>query len=296
MPLSKEDIKIINVFSIDDKGGNPCAVVDNADSLGPEEMQSLATHLKLPETVYILRKKQNLLLRFFATKKEHPLCYHGALGAAFYLCKLQGLNKIDLASYHNHTWLKIRCENNSVSMSIPHKGQFLKGIIYTEAACKLLNINKAIIDQNLPCVVFSLEHLKLFVPIKDRKSLFNITPQLRRITKWSKDNNVNGIYAYSRDTEHYDTDFVARSFNPLFSHQEDIATGTAAAALCQMISLSAPLLNDTFTIEQGANLNSPSKIHVEVSDKMIKIKGHAYFPKNNNKTRKPLCQHDLPSD
>lgn len=296
MPLSKEDIKIINVFSIDDKGGNPCAVVDKANFTSLKEMQSLATHLKLPETVYILRKKQNLLLRFFATKKEHPLCYHGALGAAFYLCKLHGLNKIDLASYHNHTGLQIRCENNSVSMSIPHKGQFLKGTIYTEATCKLLNINKAIIDKNLPCLVASVGHPKLFVPIVDRKNLFNLNPNLKLIAEWSSDNNINGIYAYSSDTEHSDSDYVGRNFNPLFSHQEDIATGTAAAALCQMISLSAPLLNDTFTIEQGANLNSPSKIHVEVSDKMIKIKGHAYFPKNNNKTRKPLCQHDLPSD
>lgn len=295
MPLSKEDIKIINVFSIENKGGNPCAVVDNADHLSPKEMQALASRLRQPETVYILRWQHMILLRFFATKREHPLCYHGALGAAFYLCKLGGLDKINLTSYHDYTWLKIRCENNIVSMSIPNKGQFIKGTIYTEAACKLLNINKAIIDENLPCVVFSIGNPKLFVPIKDRKSLFNINPRLRRITKWCKDNNINGIYAYSRDTEHSDSDFVGRNFNPFFSHQEDIATGTAAAALCRMISLSVPVIDYSFTIEQGAHLNSPSKIHVEVSDKIIKIKGYAYFPKNNNKTRKLLCQHDLRS-
>ena len=282
MPLSKEAIKIINVFSVGDKGGNPCAVVDNADHLSPKEMQSLATHLKLPETVYILRKQHLILLRFFATKREHPLCYHGALGAAFYLCKLRGLDEINLTSYHDYTWLNTRCENNSVSISIPYEGQFIKGTIYTETACKLLKINKAIIDQNLPCVVFSIgnpRNPKLFVPIKDRKSLFNINPRLRSITKWCKDNNINGIYAYSRDTEHYDTDFVARNFNPLFSHKEDVATGSAAAALCKIIRLNTISLNTTFTIEQGANLNSPSKIQIEATSNRLKIKGEAYFRK-----------------
>lgn len=280
MPLSKEAIKIINVFSIDDKGGNPCAVVDHAEHLSPKEMQSLATHLKLPETVYILRKEDMILLRFFATKKEHPLCYHGALGAAFYLCKLFGLDEINLTSYHGHTLLNTRCENNSVSMSIPYKGQFIKGNIYTEAVCKLLKINKAKIDKNLPCVVFSMgypKNPKLFVPIKNRKSLFNINPQLECITKWSEDNNVNGIYAYSWDTEHHDSDFVARNFNPLFSHKEDIATGSAAAALCEIIRLNTATFNSTFTIEQGANLNSPSKIQIEATSNMLKIKGEAYF-------------------
>lgn len=179
MPLSKEDIKIINVFSIDDKDGNPCAVVDNADFLTPKEMQSLTTRLKLPGTVYIIRRQYMFLLRFFAGKKEHPLCYHGALAAAFYLYKLRGLDEIKLYSYHDDTRLYIQCENDSVSMSIPFNEQFIKGTIDTETTCKLLKINKAIINKAFPCVVFSIgnpRHLKLFVPIKDRKSLFNITP------------------------------------------------------------------------------------------------------------------------
>ena len=54
MPRPKENITVINVFSIANKGGNPCAVVDNADPLSTEEMQALATRLNLPETVFIL--------------------------------------------------------------------------------------------------------------------------------------------------------------------------------------------------------------------------------------------------
>ncbi len=278
---SKENITVINVFSIANKGGNPCAVVDNADYLSSEKMQALATRLNFPETVFILRKRRRILLRFFATKKELPICYHGALGAAFYLYKLNGFKQIELASYLELTRMKMQCENRLASVSISNRSKLINSHIDIETIRSLLNIDEYFIEKSLPCSVFSIGNSKLFVPIKDRASLFSIEPDLNLISQWCKEQKVNGIYAYYSDTEHATSDFVGRNFNPLFSHQEDIATGTAAAALCQMISLHAPLIDYTFTIEQGANLNSPSKITISVTENTIEIKGHAYFPKNN---------------
>ncbi|MCZ6914124.1 MAG: PhzF family phenazine biosynthesis protein [Rickettsia endosymbiont of Ixodes persulcatus] len=282
MPQPKENITVINVFSIANKGGNPCVVVDNAQDLRAKEMQALATRLNFPETVFILRKRRQILLRFFATKKELPICYHGALGAAFYLHKLSGSKEIDLASYLELTHLKIQCGKRLVTLSIPHRRKSTNAYIDIETIKNLLNIDESCIEKSLPCSVFSIGNSKLFVPIKDRARLFSIEPNLGLICNWCKEQNINGIYAYSSDTAHVESDFVGRNFNPLFSHQEDIATGTAAAALCQMISLNVPLIDYTFTIEQGANLNSPSKITVSVTENTIEIKGYVYFPKNES--------------
>lgn len=74
------NIQIVNVFSKNNRGGNPCAIVDNVSHLNTDEMQSMATQLNLPETVFIIPEKNDYLLRFFATKGELPLCCHGALG------------------------------------------------------------------------------------------------------------------------------------------------------------------------------------------------------------------------
>lgn len=282
MPLPKENITVINVFSIDDKGGNPCAVVDNAQDLSTKEMQALATRLNFPETVFILRKRRQILLRFFATKKELPLCYHGALGAAFYLHKLYGSKEIDLTSYFELTHLKMQCSNRLASISISNRRKSTNLPIDLATIRNLLNIDEDCIEKSLPCSIFSIGNSKLFVPIKNRASLFSIVPNLSLISDWCKEQNINGIYAYSSDTEHVTSDFVGHNFNPLFSHQEDLATGTAAAALCQMISLHAPIIDYTFTIEQGANLNSPSKIIVSVTENILKIKGHVYFPKSES--------------
>lgn len=115
------------------------------------------------------------------------------------------------------------------------------------------------------------------MPLINRAALFEMIPNLDLITQWCKDNAINGLYAYSNDTENSNADYVGRNFNPLFSHQEDIATGTAAAALCQMLCIKSGQSEGGFTIEQGANLGSPSQIYVSISKKSIEIKGQAYF-------------------
>ena len=46
--------RIVNVFSIDGKGGNPCAVLDiTSYNYTNEELQAIATGIGLPETVFI---------------------------------------------------------------------------------------------------------------------------------------------------------------------------------------------------------------------------------------------------
>lgn len=58
-----------------------------------------------------------------------------------------------------------------------------------------------------------------------------MTPNLDLINQWCRKYSVNGLYVYSKDTESIHSDYIGRNFNPLFSHQEDIATGGTAAAL-----------------------------------------------------------------
>ncbi len=150
MPLPKENITVINVFSIANKGGNPCAVVDNAEELKKQEMQALATRLNFPETAFILRKRRQILLRFFATKKELPLSFHGALGAAFYLHKLYGFRQIDLVSYLEFTRMKMQCGKRLVTLPIPHRRKYTNAYINIETIKNLLNIDESCIEKSLP--------------------------------------------------------------------------------------------------------------------------------------------------
>lgn len=271
------DVKIVNVFSINNQGGNSCAIVDYANNLSNKKMQAMATHLNLPETVYIIRDENQYILRFFATKNELPLCCHGVLGAAFYLFKSDNINSICMQSYQYQHKLSVKNSNNLISMSLVNKGEIVDSNLDFLVISKLLNVDPISIDTNLPCAIASIGSPKLIIPIINRKILFDMVPNLDLIIRWCKKYCVNGIYAYSKDVENVNSSYVGRNFNPLFSHHEDIATGVAAAALCKLISKNKKKLVGNYIVEQGANLHRPSKIYISITKKNIEIKGEAYF-------------------
>jgi PhzF family phenazine biosynthesis protein len=270
-------IRIVNVFSINNQGGNPCAIVDNAAHLSTDEMQAMATDFNLPETVFIIPDKNQYWLRFFATKGELPLCCHGALGAAYYLFKSDSGKSFNIKSYQTKTNLDIACDDNLIAMSIINNGRMVDDNIELDIISKLLDIDKTSINAHLPCAVASIGSPKLLVPVIDRNILFNMVPNLDLISQWCKKYSVNGIYVYSNDIEQPHSDYVGRNFNPLFSHQEDIATGVGAAALAFMLSSKNDSKKNNFTIEQGANLRKPSQICVSIRTQKITIKGAVYF-------------------
>lgn len=53
--------------------------------------------------------------------------------------------------------------------------------------------------------------------------------------------------------------------------------GVTVAALTFMLNLKNGKKNNSFTIEQGVNLNQPSRIYVAVNTKKIIVKGEVYF-------------------
>jgi PhzF family phenazine biosynthesis protein len=270
-------VRIVNVFSINNQGGNPCAIVDNAAHLSTDEMQAMATDFNLSETVFILPDKNQYLLRFFATKGELALCCHGALGAAYYLFKSDYGKSFNIKSYQTKTILDIAYDDNLIAMSIVNNGKVIYDSLDLDIISKLLAIDKMSINAHLPFAVASIGSPKLFVPVIDRNILFNMMPNLDLISQWCKKYSVNGIYVYSNDTEQPRSGYVGRNFNPLFSHQEDIATGVAAAALAFILNLKNDKKKNNFIIEQGANLGKPSQICVSIRTQKVTIKGAVYF-------------------
>ena len=161
-------------------------------------------------------------------------------------------------------------------MSVVNNGKIVDDNIDLGIISKLLAIDKTSISTHLPRAVASIGSPKLLVPVIDRNVLFNMTPNLDLMSQWCKKHSVNGIYVYSNDTENSYSDYVGRNFNPLFSHQEDIATGVAAVALAFMLNLKNDKKKNNFTIEQGAHLVSPSRIDVSMDPEKITVKGSVY--------------------
>lgn len=86
----KLEFATVDVFTDRRFGGNPLAVVTNAQGLSPEEMQAIAAEFNLAETTFVLPPADpahTAEVRIFTPKAELPFAGHPNVGTAFVLAR-----------------------------------------------------------------------------------------------------------------------------------------------------------------------------------------------------------------
>jgi trans-2,3-dihydro-3-hydroxyanthranilate isomerase len=83
----------LDVFTDTPFGGNPLAVVLDADALSGERMQLIAAEFNLSETVFVLKPARAGLnrkkVRIFTPRAELPFAGHPTIGTSYLLAKLE---------------------------------------------------------------------------------------------------------------------------------------------------------------------------------------------------------------
>ncbi|PHJ56855.1 hypothetical protein VF14_23995 [Nostoc linckia z18] len=266
----------VRVFTTRIDQGNPAAVIMNfSDS--EDEMQALATILNYPVTVFVQLSSKSeqvdVSLRYFTPQMEIPACGHGTLGAAHYLLSDFHTKQLTVKTGKGEC-LTVERSDNSLLLLKLQDFRLLNIDFNLQEICSLLGItDKSFIDIDYPCCVASIGSPKLLFPVKDIQVLFNLELQFSKITEWSKQNKVNGIYVYTKETLELNSNFHARSFNPMTGANEDAATGVAAAALAAAVANFKQSQHD-FIIEQGDIINRPSRLYISTKP-LITLGGFA---------------------
>lgn len=251
-----EDIFLVNCFCTETKdSGNPAAIVTNFSGKNADCL-TLAKKLGTPVTVFISDLAANEpVLKFFYPDTQMPLCLHGALAAAKILFFKKDTQKL-ICFTEEGKELSIN-ESDQGYLQIKVCSQDCeKNEIKKQLICEMLNLsNSNSIVDDLPFCVSSVGSPKLIVPLNSLRLLSELQPNYELIKKWSIENKVNGIYVYTNETYLDSSDFHARGFNPKTGHNEDAATGVAAAAL----SLA---LQKNIKVEQGYFIKRPCSIIV----------------------------------
>src|SRR4051812_12246880 len=88
------DFVTVDVFTNRRFGGNPLAVVLNAEGLATAPMQSIAAEFNLSETTFVLppiEAAHTAEVRIFTPKAELPFAGHPNVGTAFVLAQYRNL-------------------------------------------------------------------------------------------------------------------------------------------------------------------------------------------------------------
>ena len=271
---------LLNVFTKGAEGGNPLAVITDADKLNDAAMQAIARQIGLSETVFVFPPKNpahTASIRIFTPAAELPFAGHPTVGTAVCLA-------------HERIWRAKGAEFDALTV-LEAKGGILRvavrpgggGAAFAEFDVPTLPCetgdaappDRIAAALGLAPTEIGFENFKprrfsagvpfTFVPVAGLEAIGRA-----HVVEGHWDEAFGGdghpaAYLFCRETVQHKAAFHARAFVQSMGVPEDPATGSAAAAFAAIINLydNPPEGAYTAVIEQGYEMGRPSEIFLE---------------------------------
>lgn len=262
----------LSAFAKTENGGNPAGVVLQADSLSDKEMLRIAQQVNFSETAFVQKsEKADYKMRFFTPNSEVELCGHATI-AAFTLLKSKKM--IDDGILYQETKagiLAVEIKNNKVYMKQNTPKYF--ALIDKNEIADSLNICQDFFMPGLPVQIVSTGLKDIIIPITGLDRLFSIQPDYEKINALSKKYNTIGFHVFSLENK-FSSTAHCRNFAPLYSINEESATGTSNGALaCYLYNYGIVNKEQSseLVFEQGYSMGKPSEILVQLTIEDSKI-------------------------
>lgn len=291
------DYHVVDVFTEERFGGNPLAVVLEADGLDAERMQTIAREFNLPETVFVLKpqnRAHTARVRIFTPMSELPFAGHPTVGAA----ALLGETRTPAANDNGSGDALIVLEENIGTVRVgvrlrpgtaafaefdaPRLPQENPNLPQIERLAAALGLIPAEIGfENHRPTRYGVGNEFVFVPIASLDAMEKARVATSHWDAALRDSGAMGAFLYCRQTVHTTSAFHARMFAPHIGIAEDPATGSAAAAFAGVTQRFDELPDGVHKriIEQGFEMGRRSFIALSLEIAggkltMVRIGGH----------------------
>lgn len=269
-------------------GGNPLAVFPDGSGLTGAQMQRLANEFNLSETVFVLPAETNgtVKLRIFTPQRELPFAGHPTVGSGIVLAAIgaitidnkDGDTKIVCEEGVGPVPVTIRCANGKpvfATLSAAKMPEFGPPLPPVKDIARMLNIDASDIrdDEELSPQSVSCGVPFIVIPLKSTDAVSRASLDVALCKSlldnyWSKD-----VYPFGPAAAGSGADFRVRLFAPLLGVPEDPATGSAAAVLGGYLATRDKKRDGNYrwVLEQGIEMNRPSRLEVEVEKRDGKV-------------------------
>ncbi len=273
----------LDVFTAHRFGGNPLAVVLDADQLNSEQMQAVAREFNLSETVFLCKAESpahSARMRIFTPNQELSFAGHPSIGTAALLSQQRapdtpgendsivtleqgiglirvGVRLLNDGNGHQSAFAEFDAPK------LPQVSGELPAIEKLAAAVGLIP-SEIGFENHRPAMV-SAGNGFAFIPVSTLEAMAKAHINSQHWHAAFGNPEIVGAYLYSRKTQHTTSDFHARMFAPGAGIGEDPATGSAAVGLAGVVHRFDGLPDGLHkrVIEQGYEMNRPS--HIEVT-------------------------------
>ena len=266
-----------------DFGGNQLATFWNADSnstLSNEEMLGMTREMNYSESTFVFESKKagcSAKIRIYTPGGELQFAGHPTLGTAFVLKRKKLIDaKVS----------KSRLELGLGPIEVEFIGkdligmkqkppEFLEELDNHKQLLKAIGIQERSISEDFPMQFVSTGNPFLIVPLKSLSSVQKADPIGKEIVRVLDGEISQDVLIFSTETIHGDSDAHARVFAPASGVLEDPATGSAIGPLGAYLEhhevIHTHIHGEIFTIEQGYEMNRPSKLKVQLEKKKQKV-------------------------
>jgi trans-2,3-dihydro-3-hydroxyanthranilate isomerase len=259
-----------DVFTDQTFGGNPLAVVLEAEGLSAAQMQSIATEFNYSETTFVLPPEDpahTARVRIFTSRSEMPFAGHPNVGTAAVLA--WDLQRRGIAVPEKLVFEELA---GLVPIGLLREGGQIVGAELTApqpltvgpscpvedaAACLSLPASDIATRTHAPQIL-SVGLPFLVVEVASRDALQRCKPALPVHERVLPPLGTDGIYAWCRGP--HPNELHARMFAPLDNTLEDAATGSAAAATIARLGQLGEQGTVHWRIAQGTDMGRPSLI------------------------------------
>jgi trans-2,3-dihydro-3-hydroxyanthranilate isomerase len=282
----------VDVFTERPFGGNPLAVVLDAEGLTPAQMQSIATEFNYSETTFVLPAREldhTAHVRIFTPKIEVPFAGHPNVGTAVVLAReweANGRAPVDRFVFEEAAGLvsmRLLRDGGVVvgaELTAPERLSIGSSVSVNDAAACLSLASSDITAAVHPPQVLSVGLPFLVVEVTSREALRRSKPDLSAHERVLPPIGTDAIHAYVRGPGL--GELHARNFAPLDATIEDPATGSATAAMIALLASLQPERDMEFSwrVKQGVDMGRSSLLlgRTEKRDGIVTavhVAGHA---------------------
>jgi trans-2,3-dihydro-3-hydroxyanthranilate isomerase len=259
-------------------GGNPLAVVLDAEGLSTAEMQSIALEFNYSETTFVLppdNPAHTAKVRIFTPRTEVPFAGHPNVGTAFVLARESPYAAAAAASASGifvfeeaaglvpMKLLREHGETVGAELRAP-EALSRRSVVSPEIAAACLSLEPTDIATHVHAPqVISVGLPFVVVELRNQDALGRSRPNIAAHAELLPLDGADAVFAYWRARDESggsETVLHARMFSPLDGIVEDPATGSAcAAAIALLATLSRGERAElAWRIHQGVDMGRPS--------------------------------------
>ena len=265
-----QTVHIVAAFTRDGQGGNPAAVVLDADGLSETAMQTIATRTGLSETAFVSHSAtEGAKLDFFTPNRRIAHCGHATI-ATFALLRDQG--RIGEGPTSKQTIdgpRRIMIEGGEVFME-QQPPQYHPPSVWQQDGVDLAEVLDSLgltaeqLDPRFTPHRVSTGNRFLVIAVRSATDLAAVDPDFPAIDRISEALDLIGYYLFTTDSTESGEDATSRMFAPRYGISEESATGMAAGPLASVLHDFFGIKRDRITLGQGRFMQPPAPSLIEV--------------------------------